>query len=111
MSAKPALDQRTIPTAYKRARGNVLAGVDARTRGAKRYNAVLQQLLAEMLRLQDNVPPLPMSKQVLARRAALLSVWCEEAEAKVARGEAVDIVEFNTTTNVLRKLLVQAGLN
>ena len=50
------------------------------------------------------------AKTIIARRAATLAVWCEDAESSMARGEDIDISEFTTATNALRRLLSDLGL-
>ena len=47
---------------------------------------------------------------IIARRAATLAVWCEQAELGLARGEKLDIGEHATATNTLRRLLLDLGL-
>jgi hypothetical protein len=47
---------------------------------------------------------------MVCRRAATLAVWCEQAEAEMAAGKDIDIGEFTTATNALRRLLQDIGL-
>ena len=49
-------------------------------------------------------------KEILARRAATLAVWCEGAEGRMANGEALEIAPFTTAANTLRRLLADLGL-
>lgn len=84
----------------------VLAGVDGRSAGARRYREMLAQLTQD---LADD-GPITEARMILARRAALLSIWCECAEAKMANGEAVDISEFTAAANALRRILTDIGL-
>ena len=46
----------------------------------------------------------------IARRAAALAVWAESIEAKLAAGEELDIAEFATVSNSLRRLFESLGL-
>jgi hypothetical protein len=39
-----------------------------------------------------------------------LAVWCEQAEADAAAGKALNIGEYATATNTLRRLLLDLGL-
>jgi hypothetical protein len=48
--------------------------------------------------------------EVLARRAAALTTWCDRAEAALVRGEDMDIAVYATATNTLRRLLADLGL-
>ena len=50
------------------------------------------------------------AQSIIARRAATLAVWCEQAESGVARGEKLDVGEYATATNTLRWLLLDLGL-
>ncbi|WP_139043807.1 hypothetical protein [Allomesorhizobium alhagi] len=47
----------------------------------------------------------------LIRRAATLSVWCESADAEMAKGRTIDIGLYTTTANTLRRLLTDLGLS
>jgi hypothetical protein len=77
----------------------LLAGVDGRTRSARRYRDVLDALLAEL----DRAPT--ESDLILAHRASALTAWCEEREAAMSRGEPIDMPAFVTSANSLRRLL------
>lgn len=85
----------------------LLAGIDGRSAGARRYREVLSGLCEE---ITNRKRPATMAEQMLARRAAFITIWCEDAEAKMARGEAVDIKEFTEATNTLRRTLTDAGV-
>ena len=37
-------------------------------------------------------------------------MWCEQAEAKATAGETLNIGEYATATNTLRRLLADLGL-
>jgi hypothetical protein len=50
------------------------------------------------------------AQSIIARRATTLAVWCEQTEAKAAAGEALNVTEFTTATNALRRLLNDLGL-
>jgi hypothetical protein len=48
-------------------------------------------------------------RRQLCRRAAQLSVACEEIEARAARGDDVDPVRYSTVANALRRVLRDLG--
>lgn len=81
-----------------------LDGVDGRSALARRY----RDLLAEMIRDLGGDPT--AAQDAIARRAATLCVWCEQAEATMASGGSINIGEFSTTANAMRRLLVDLGL-
>ncbi|MDG4670232.1 hypothetical protein P9A16_03805 [Shinella sp. 838] len=85
----------------------LLAGIDQRTAGARRYREVYTALLAEVTRLSRQPTP---QEELVARRAALLSLWCETAETEMASGISVDINSFTAATNTLRRCLADLGL-
>lgn len=82
---------------------SLFADVDGRTARARRLRDVLDELLAEIGDASE-------AQQSLARRAASLSVWCEEQEAALARGEAVDVAALVTAGNSVRRLLRDLGI-
>jgi hypothetical protein len=47
---------------------------------------------------------------LVIRRATTLAVWCEQAEADAAGGKPLNIGEYTTATNTLRRLLLDLGL-
>ena len=47
---------------------------------------------------------------IIIRRATQLAVWCEQAEAEAAGGKTLNIAEYATATNTLRRLLLDLGL-
>jgi hypothetical protein len=82
----------------------ILAGVDGRTTPMRRYREILGQLFSDM----GGDPS--EAKIIIARRAVSIAVWCEECEAAAANGGELDIGEFTTATNALRRLLADIGL-
>lgn len=85
----------------------LLAGIDGRTSGARRFKEVVTELaagLADADRQPSSV------KMLLVRRAATLAIWCEETEARMANGDTIDIGAFTSATNALRRTLCDAGL-
>ncbi len=81
-----------------------LDAVDGRSVFARRYRDILAQLVSDM----GGDPS--EAQSLIARRAATLAVWCEQAEASMAAGTDLDIQEFTTATNALRRLLSDIGL-
>jgi hypothetical protein len=94
----------------RRARSRVSNGatflehVDGRTNLARRYRDILSQLTS------DAGGDPSEAQSLIMRRAATLGVWCELAEARMAKGEALDIAEFTAASNCLRRLLFDLGL-
>lgn len=83
---------------------DVLSGVDGRSVMVRRYKEILAQLTADM----GGDPT--EARQIIARRASTIAVWCEQVEADMANGASLDIGEFTTATNALRRLLSDIGL-
>lgn len=84
--------------------GTVLAGVDMRTHGGRRF----KELCADMVAHLAGDPTAPEFH--LIRRAAALAVWCEAAEVEQANGGELDVASYTTATNTLRRLLSDLGL-
>jgi hypothetical protein len=77
--------------------------VDGRSILARRYRDILRQLVSD-------IGGDPSEAQALiAKRSATIAVWCELAEARLAKGEDFDIFAFTTATNALRRLLSDLG--
>jgi hypothetical protein len=78
--------------------------VDGRSRAARRFRDVLADLCSHL-------GGEPTSAELLiAQRAAALAVWCEGREAELVAGGEINIAEFTTATNALRRLLADLGL-
>lgn len=50
------------------------------------------------------------AQTAIIRRACTLIVTCEQAEAELLAGSKLEVAEFVTATNALRRLLVDLGL-
>jgi hypothetical protein len=105
------VDSSTITRMKPEARSRIsngsatfLDGVDGRSVLARRYRDILAQLVSDM----GGDPS--EAQSLIAKRAATLAVWRELAEASMAKGEDLDIAEFTTATNALRRLLADLGL-
>ena len=81
-----------------------LAGADHRSSLARRYRDIVKALT------NDLGGDLTEAQMLIAKRAATLGCWCELNEAKMAAGTDLNIVEFTTATNALRRLLADLGL-
>jgi hypothetical protein len=81
-----------------------LEGVDGRSVLARRYRDILASLVSDM----GGDPS--EAQSLIARRSATLAVWCELAETAMAKGDNLDIAEFTTAANALRRLLSDLGL-
>lgn len=89
----------------------LLAGIDGRTTGARRYREILTVLKAELeIELFKWKEHVSEQQMLLLRRAALLTMWCEDTEARMVNGGDIDISAFTAATNSLRRLLNDAGL-
>lgn len=80
---------------------------DGRTREARRY----RDLMADLIEHLGGEDAMSETRRHLARRAAALILWCETAEAKLAKGEEIDMAPYNTAVNTLRRLLRDLGLD
>jgi hypothetical protein len=81
-----------------------LDGVDGRSALARRYRDILAQLTKDI----GGDPS--EAEAIIIRRATTLAVWCEQAEAEAAGGKPLNIGEYTTATNTLRRLLADIGL-
>jgi hypothetical protein len=82
----------------------LLDGIDGRSAAARRYRDILAQLISDL----GGDPS--EAQSAIARRAATLATWCEAREAQMLNGEQVDISEFTTAVNAMRRLLSDLGL-
>src|ERR1700694_3310961 len=82
----------------------VLDNVDGRSAIARRYRDVLNELISDLGGDPSG------AQSAIARRAAALCVVCEQAEAEMVAGGVLDLAEFPTAANSLRRLLSGLGL-
>jgi hypothetical protein len=100
----------TIPASKPTHRSRVsngsalLEGVDGRSTIARRYRDVLNELISDLGGDPSG------AQSAIARRAAALCVVCEQAEAEMVAGGVLDLAEFTTAANSLRRLLSDLGL-
>lgn len=83
-----------------------LEGVDGRSQLARRYRDILGDLVSDL----GGPEHTSTAQLAIARRAATLCVWCERAEADMAGGEDIDVGEYTTVSNAMRRLLCDLGL-
>jgi hypothetical protein len=100
--AVPSVTQRT-----RIGNGNALfLDVDERGPIARRFREVLAQIIADI----GGVENVTEAQTAIARRAVTLIIWCESIEAELAAGKALDVGEYSTAANSLRRLLADLGL-
>jgi hypothetical protein len=95
------------PTARSRVTNgqDLLPGVDGRTLLARRYRDILAQLVAD----QGN--DLSEARLQLCRRFAAAACIAEGMEAKLARGESIDIAEHAQLSSTLVRLAQRIGID
>ena len=81
-----------------------LERVDSRSIAARRFKEVFRQIIADI-----GGDPTEAQTQI-ARRATALAIWCESVEAQLVGGAQLDIGQFTTAANSLRRLLSDLGL-
>lgn len=106
-----SLTSEPLESAKRHARSRVsngsatfLEGVDSRSKIARRYRDILAELISDLGGDPSG------AQTAIARRASALCVACEQAEAVLAAGGKIDIGEFTTAANAMRRLLVDLGL-
>ncbi|MCC6001899.1 MAG: hypothetical protein JJU19_13715 [Pararhodobacter sp.] len=85
-------------------RGTILAGVDMRTHGGRRF----KELCADLVHHLESDPTAPQF--AIIRRAGAVAVWWDQAVAEQAHGGVLYVARYTTATNALRRLLVDLGL-
>jgi len=83
---------------------SLLSDVDGRTTVMRRYKEVLSQIVADL------GGDISEAENIIVRRACTIAVWCEQIEAAMVNGKDINISEFTTATNALRRLLQDIGL-
>lgn len=92
---------------FKTKRGNgafMLDGVDGRSLMARRFREIAAGIEADL----GN--DLTEAERAIAARATTLAIWCEDAEAALARGDDFDVTTYSTAANAMRRLLADLGL-
>jgi hypothetical protein len=85
---------------------DVLPGVDGRTMIARRFYDVVQSLIAD----QAGLDRCSEAKLQLIRRFAASAVMAEALEAKLARGEQIDITQHAVLSSTLVRLAQRIGI-
>lgn len=84
----------------------VLAGVDGRSATARRYRDVMEAIISDL----GGKDVISEGQRQLARRAAALSVQCEQIEATMAIGGTLDANDYVRLVNALNRTLTTIGL-
>ena len=82
----------------------VLEGIDGRSITMRRYRDLLRSLIADL----GGDPS--AAQEAVARRASALCVACEAAEVDMLAGKPVNILEYATAANAMRRLLADLGI-
>jgi hypothetical protein len=85
----------------------VLPGVDNRTMIARRFYDVCQALISD----QAGLDRCSEARLQLIRRFAAAAVMAEEMEARLARGESIDVAQHTQLSSTLVRLAARIGIN
>jgi len=86
---------------------DVLPNIDGRSVIARRYRDITSAILVD----QGGADQCSESRKQLVRRFAAAAVLAEQLEAKLARGEAIDIAEHATLSSTLVRLAQRIGID
>lgn len=86
---------------------DVLPGVDNRTMIARRFYDVCQALISD----QAGLDRCSEARLQLIRRFAAAAVMAEEMEARLARGESIDVAQHAQLSSTLVRLAARIGIN
>jgi hypothetical protein len=98
------LEKPPSKTRSRISNGSAVLNADGRSTAARRYRDVLAELISDMGGDPSG------AQTAIARRASALCVVCEQAEAEMVAGGVLDLAEFTTAANSLRRLLSDLGL-
>ena len=102
---RPHIEKPSPRTRSRVSNGSaVLDNVDGRSAVARRYRDVLNELISDLGGDPSG------AQSAIIRRASALCVVCEQAEAEMVAGGVLDLAEFTTAANSLRRLLSDLGL-
>jgi hypothetical protein len=105
MKTRPQIGQAKVQARTRVGTGSaMLAGVDGRSHGGRRYREVCADLVQHLG--GDATAP----QEAIIRRAAALIIWLEAQETAQATTGDLDIASYSSATNVLRRLLSDLGL-
>jgi hypothetical protein len=86
---------------------DVLPGVDNRTMIARRFYDVCHALISD----QAGLDRCSEARLQLIRRFAAAAVMAEEMEARLARGESIDVAQHAQLSSTLVRLAARIGIN
>ena len=86
-------------------RSDLLRGIDGRSAEARRYRDLIEGFAADF----DDAPP-GERELALIRQAAAMSVQAEALQARIVRGEDVDLEQLTRLSNVLTRTLKELGI-
>ena len=86
---------------------DVLPNIDGRSVIARRYRDITSAILVD----QGGADQCSESRKQLVRRFAAAAVLAEQLEAKLARGEVIDIAEHATLSSTLVRLAQRIGID
>ncbi len=84
----------------------LLAGVDGRSAIARRFRDLVDAIVSDL----GGDDTISEGQRQLARRASALSVQCEQIEADMANGGAIDLNDYVRLVNALNRVLGSIGL-
>jgi hypothetical protein len=86
--------------------GDVLPGVDGRSVIARRYHDIASQILVD----QGGADCCSESRKQLVRRFAAAAVLAEQMEARLAKGENIDVGEHALLVSTLVRVAQRIGI-
>jgi hypothetical protein len=101
---QPQSDSGSARTRAGKVRLRTLGDMDARTAAYRRFKELVASYTSDL----GGDPT--TGQQAIIQRAVSLQVWCEDAEAAYAITGELDIGQFTTATNAMRRLLADIGL-
>jgi hypothetical protein len=104
---RPKLSPRSVTNRSRISNGKeILPGIDQRLAIARRYRDLVAQIVID----QGGVDRCSETRMQLIRRFASGAVLAEELEARLARGENVDISEYALLSSTLVRLANRIGI-
>jgi hypothetical protein len=104
---RPKISPRSVTNRSRISNGKeILPGIDQRLAIARRYRDLVAQIVSD----QGGVDRCSETRMQLIRRFASGAVLAEELEARLARGESVDISEYALLSSTLVRLANRIGI-
>jgi hypothetical protein len=104
---RPKLSPRSVTNRSRISNGKeILPGIDQRLAIARRYRDLVAQIVSD----QGGVDRCSETRMQLIRRFASGAVLAEALEARLARGENVDISEYALLSSTLVRLANRIGI-